>query len=859
MKYFLKKVTARIILTVMVISVLFIAGTSGTFAATGPNLISNPSVEQSNATIFNVLSAKPTGWNTRHDSKNVSYFYYPTLGYNSSKSITVQIFLYKQTREGWYFNNVNVSPGKTYNYSDTYKSSGTSYLAAEYKLADGTTVVTELGSFPASYTVWKTASAVLTPPANAVSVTVLHYLKYVGYLTTDNYSLTENIGSTPVTPSVSITSPAGGEKWQVGTTHNVTWTSQGVSKVNVYINRMKGNIITNGSFAVNVTAAQGSFSWAIPSTFDFASYDKDKFYITIVGDGTVRAQSNYFGIITGSSTPDTTKPAITLIGSAKVSVIVGNSYTDAGATATDNIDGNITSKIVTVNPVDTTKVGVYTVTYNVSDLAGNKATQVTREVNVITPAISPPSVSITDPAPGTILSHAILIKSNPQVISPNTISRVQFYVDNSAFGSPVTTSPFQIVLDTAQFPDGSHTLGAITTDSLGISSAKTTVSVSFSNTQTINPNLISNSSLEAGTTSPTDWLNSGWGTNNATFTYPVAGHTGNDGAGITITAYTDGDAKWYFKNVNVSPATQYVFSDFYKSTANTSIVAMFTLSNGTVSYGPIGAATPATGWTQFSTTLVTPNNAVSMTVFHLIQSVGTLSVDDFSLSLANSMPFAQGMVSLNFDDGVPSFFANGLPILTSHNIKSTDYILSGELGNASSITTAQMLQLQSLGHEIGDHTKTHADLTTLTQPQIVDEVANSKIDLQNLGVNYIQTFSYPYGTWNNLADQIVKQSGYIGARTALVADGGPNFRDGNPFLIRTYSVEATTTLADVKGWIDQAVQNKTWIVLVLHGVDTLGGQYSTTPAMLTSIADYITSKNVKTVTNAEGVYMMTHR
>src|SRR5207249_2449947 len=80
---------------------------------------------------------------------------------------------------------------------------------------------------------------------------------------------------------------------------------------------------------------------------------------------------------------DTTPPVITLRGSPSVSVEIGSTYTDAGATASDNVDGNITSKIVTVNPVNTSLVGTYTITYNVSDSSGNAATQVTRTVNVV--------------------------------------------------------------------------------------------------------------------------------------------------------------------------------------------------------------------------------------------------------------------------------------------------------------------------------------------------------------------------------------------------------------------------------------------------------------------------------------------
>lgn len=72
---------------------------------------------------------------------------------------------------------------------------------------------------------------------------------------------------------------------------------------------------------------------------------------------------------------DTKKPVITLLGSDTVKTTLGKKYKDKGATAKDNVDGDITSKIKTTNDVDTSKEGTYTVTYTVSDKAGNTATK----------------------------------------------------------------------------------------------------------------------------------------------------------------------------------------------------------------------------------------------------------------------------------------------------------------------------------------------------------------------------------------------------------------------------------------------------------------------------------------------------
>jgi arylsulfatase A-like enzyme len=77
-------------------------------------------------------------------------------------------------------------------------------------------------------------------------------------------------------------------------------------------------------------------------------------------------------------------PVITLIGDALVEVAAGDSYTDAGATAADVEDGDITPLIVVGGDViDTNTVGSYVITYNVMDSGGNMASEVTRTIEVV--------------------------------------------------------------------------------------------------------------------------------------------------------------------------------------------------------------------------------------------------------------------------------------------------------------------------------------------------------------------------------------------------------------------------------------------------------------------------------------------
>jgi uncharacterized repeat protein (TIGR02543 family) len=84
---------------------------------------------------------------------------------------------------------------------------------------------------------------------------------------------------------------------------------------------------------------------------------------------------------TSTTSADTTPPVISITGSASITLTEGDTYTDQGATATDDVSGDLTSSIVTTNPVNTSTPGTYTVTYTVTD-AANNTTSIGRIVNV---------------------------------------------------------------------------------------------------------------------------------------------------------------------------------------------------------------------------------------------------------------------------------------------------------------------------------------------------------------------------------------------------------------------------------------------------------------------------------------------
>ncbi len=371
-------------------------------------------------------------------------------------------------------------------------------------------------------------------------------------------------------------------------------------------------------------------------------------------------------------------------------------------------------------------------------------------------------------------------------------------------------------------------------------------------------NLIQNPSFEtaAANGNPANWAKGGWGSNTRVFTYPVSpGYNSEKAAKVEITNYTTGDAKWYFTDVPVVSGKVYKFSNYYNSNVQSYLTVRLTKTNGTFQYMDIGKPEASADWQQFVKVFTMPADVTSISVFHVIKSVGSLTVDNYSFAEtadADPSKFPTGMISLNFDDGHRNAYDYGFPIITDAGLKASFYIITKNFGFPGYVNQQEVLNMQAAGHEIGSHSRTHKDLTTLSQSELHSEIAGSREDLLAIGVRSVTTFVYPFGAYNRVTNALVKQI-YEGTRTS---NGGVTDKNEDPLLLERRAVQTGVTMTQVKGWIDDAVKNKRWQILVFHNIDTTGGPYSTTPAMLQEITDYIKANNVPVVTVAEGTKIM---
>ncbi|SDH04843.1 polysaccharide deacetylase family protein [Pseudonocardia oroxyli] len=187
------------------------------------------------------------------------------------------------------------------------------------------------------------------------------------------------------------------------------------------------------------------------------------------------------------------------------------------------------------------------------------------------------------------------------------------------------------------------------------------------------------------------------------------------------------------------------------------------------------------------------------------------------------------IVSFTFDDSN----ADQLPAaqtLKANGMAGTFYVNSGFVNQPGYFTVANLQSLVADGHEIGGHSVTHPDLTSLPAAEAQRQVCNDRVNLANWGIQ-TRSFAYPFAAATTATENIVKNCGYQSARG--LGDIQSRFGcTGCPFAetvpvptaSRYYTkaldqVDNTWTLADLQTAVTNAeANNGGWVQLTFHHI-----------------------------------------
>jgi len=211
----------------------------------------------------------------------------------------------------------------------------------------------------------------------------------------------------------------------------------------------------------------------------------------------------------------------------------------------------------------------------------------------------------------------------------------------------------------------------------------------------------------------------------------------------------------------------------------------------------------------------------------------------------------KGMVSFTFDDGYSSTYLDAFPILRKYGFPGVIYVINtsiyiAEAGNKGYVTLSMLHTLENAGWEIGGHSKSHKMLTTLSDEELRDEIAESYLYLKDNGFS-VKGMAYPYGIYDQrvidvASDYFEYARGFIGLDTSTF--DYPVY--GKYALSWVSSYES---VSDLKALVDFAESHHKWVIFTFHQIDL-------NDSKLESLVQYVKSKNVDVVTVTDGMSRM---
>lgn len=137
-----------------------------------------------------------------------------------------------------------------------------------------------------------------------------------------------------------------------------------------------------------------------------------------------------------------------------------------------------------------------------------------------------------------------------------------------------------------------------------------------------------------------------------------------------------------------------------------------------------------------------------------------------ALSGKNTLP--QKVAILSFDDGYMDFYTDVFPILQKEQVKAIAYIVPNFLDRPNYMFTFQLEEVaKSPLVEIGAHTMDHYPLAGMNSKTAIYEIAQSRKTLQNLLHLPVNSFAYPYGSFDLPTVKIVQDAGFTNAVSVI--------------------------------------------------------------------------------------------
>jgi len=177
-------------------------------------------------------------------------------------------------------------------------------------------------------------------------------------------------------------------------------------------------------------------------------------------------------------------------------------------------------------------------------------------------------------------------------------------------------------------------------------------------------------------------------------------------------------------------------------------------------------------------------------------------------------------VVLTFDDWSAGHPAIVVPEFKKRNMTGTFFVISSTVSNWTPILNAA-----KDGNEIGNHTKTHPDITKLTTLELDAEVKyTDSVINKNIPIQKVSTFDYPYGTYNSTVIKYLENLNYLGARGVYPSSGNYTYNFAptidDYFKVLTFAMTSTTSITSYGSELKNIIKNGGMLTVLYHSVNS---------------------------------------
>jgi peptidoglycan-N-acetylglucosamine deacetylase len=230
---------------------------------------------------------------------------------------------------------------------------------------------------------------------------------------------------------------------------------------------------------------------------------------------------------------------------------------------------------------------------------------------------------------------------------------------------------------------------------------------------------------------------------------------------------------------------------------------------------------------------------ILLALFLIFEALSVRSQVASPYQVATWSGFRSCAITYTFDDGFNNQFVKAIPMFDEFDFKLTLYIVTGWNPNYSKLQSAV-----NSGHEVGNHTATHANFGSLSTEKQEEEI-NVASNLLNSKITGQQTLTmaYPYCARGN---DSLHSSHFIAARACQgsIEPANPkNFINISSIVCGTEG--SIKTAADYNAKANQAASSKGWLVYLLHGLDNEGGYSPVESETLRASLEYLKENDQK--------------